>query len=113
MKRVSRLQINRLIKKLDDIYKIHAASVIDKPNEEPTSFVKKININDLCKTCDMNSSTVVNTLRQCQAEKLVVVNQPYPISFNVRVLNSAKESPYLKKVLDGAKKSSGMYRVSY
>lgn len=59
----------------------------------------------------MSSAAVVSTLRHFQGDKLLSVNQPYPMSFNLRLSNSNKENPVLKKILEGAKKNSGLYRV--
>lgn len=112
MKKVTRLQINRLLKTLDDIYKEFVRS-FDNSVDAVKEFSRKLNINKVGKICDMENSVVVKTLRQCQAEKLIAVNQPYPTAFNVRILNSSKENGVLKKILEGAKKSSGVYKVSY
>lgn len=114
MKNVTRLQVNRLLKTLDDIYKEFTRS-FEGENNSVKEFSRKLNINKVGKICDMENSAVVRTLRQCQADKLIAVNQPYPTAFNVRLLSSSKdkENHVLKKVLEGAKKSSGVYKVIF
>ena len=59
----------------------------------------------------MNTSSIVSALRECQTEKLIAVNQPYPVSFNIRVVNSQRESRTLRKILDASKRSGGIYKV--
>ena len=115
LKKVTRLQINRLLKKLDDIYQVCQSEKENRGEKEGAGGQEvkyKMSLNRISKVCDMNRSLIVRTLRQCQAEKLIMINQPYPTSFNVRVINSSRDTPMLKKILEVSKKSSGVYRVS-
>lgn len=75
------------------------------------ALTAKISLTKLGKICDLSTSAMVLALRECQTEKLIAVNQPYPVSFNVRVINSQKANKMLKRVLDVSKRSSGVYNV--
>lgn len=99
MRSVARLQVNRLVKRLDDAYKTS--------NENIT----KLSLKEAGKFCDLSSSLIVRCLRLCQKKNLVQMNSPYPVSFALRPLKPGKTHPMLHKVLEVATKSSGVYTV--
>lgn len=106
LKKVTRLQINRVLKRLDDVFQ-------QIPDEDTNEKVAKgISLMDFSKFSDMDPKLVIAALRHCQGEKLIAVNQPYPVSYSMRVVSNLKDNQALKTITDNSKKSGGLYKVS-
>lgn len=124
-KRISRLQINRLFKYIDDMKKqwekeqknagIEDVEVEQVGPEKGSQRLAsgKIYLKELGNSVDMVSVMIIRALRLAQNDKKIQIGLPVPISYSVRPIVQVKQNTRLQKLLENATRTkAGTYQFT-
>jgi hypothetical protein len=108
-KKVTRLQINRMLKFLEGEY----VKAIQKQgqSDNTTEATAIVSIKEISAVTDMDSAMIVRAIRYAQNEKLFFMANYVPKTYTIRVPNSGRDNADLKRILEISERTSGIYNV--